>query len=85
MWVESQGSDMDGLASSLLGDDLKGFAGGGQDDRHTGEVLLKTDQRHINVLGRDLHGTADATGALAAISVVPLPPKGSKTISPSCV
>ncbi len=50
--------------SSLCSYDLKGFTGGDQCDRHAGEVLLETDQRHIDVLRRDLDSTTDATSAL---------------------
>jgi hypothetical protein len=52
------------LGFALLGDDLKGFAGGGQRDQHTREVLLETDRRHIDVLRRDLDSPTDAAGAL---------------------
>ena len=57
------------LDFALLVDDLKDFSGGGQGDRHTREVLLETDQRHIDVLGRDLDSPTDAAGALRALPI----------------
>ena len=49
---------------SLLGNDCKGLTRGSQGDRHARKVLLETDQRHIDVLRRDLDSTTDATSAL---------------------
>src|SRR3546814_15937493 len=52
------------LGFALLSNNLKGFSGGGQGDRHAREVLLETEQRHVDVLGRNLHRAANTPGAL---------------------
>src|SRR3546814_2991387 len=52
------------LGFALLSNNLKGFSGGGQGDRHAREVLLETEQRHVDVLGRNLHRAANMPGAL---------------------
>jgi len=44
---------------ALLSNNLKGFCSGGQGDRHAREVLLETEQRHVDVLGCDLHRAAN--------------------------
>lgn len=53
------------LGSALLSDDIQGFTGGSQGDRYKGGALLETDQRHIDLLGRNLDSPTDSAGALS--------------------
>jgi hypothetical protein len=68
------------MSEALLGYFLEPAAVAIQDDRLIGHRVPLAN--HVHVLGIEFEAIADALSSSAAASVVPLPRKGSYTISP---